>query len=140
MQLQPTAGEQPHPLVAELAAGQHPPGQSLAVEQLLPNPQSTLQGGPLVPVAGQDVVAADAAMGAELASAAAAEAAAAELSDMQEALSGAETRVAVLVDENERLMELSNGLRAENQGLKQALSLQQVREVKEDMHAWLWRP
>jgi hypothetical protein len=56
----------------------------------------------------------------------AAAAAAAEASQLREALVSAEQHVSVLSDENERLMDLSNGLRAENEGLKKALNLQQV--------------
>lgn len=40
---------------------------------------------------------------------------------LREALAAAEDHVCVLTDEAERLMELSNGLRAENEGLKRAL-------------------
>jgi hypothetical protein len=45
---------------------------------------------------------------------------------LQDALAAAEQHLAVLTDENERLMELSNSLRAENEQLKRS---QQVRIV-----------
>jgi hypothetical protein len=45
---------------------------------------------------------------------------------LQDALAAAEQHLAVLTDENERLMELSNSLRAENEQLKRS---QQVRVV-----------
>lgn len=51
-------------------------------------------------------------------------AAAAEALALRNSLEAAEQHVLVLTDENERLMELSNGLRAECDGLKKALNLQ----------------
>jgi small-conductance mechanosensitive channel len=45
---------------------------------------------------------------------------------LQDALAAAEQHLAVLTDENERLMELSNSLRAENEQLKRS---RQVRVV-----------
>lgn len=58
------------------------------------------------------------------AAAAAANAAAVEAAELRDALASTEEHVAVFVQENERLMDLSNGLRAENEGLKRALSIQ----------------
>lgn len=77
----------------------------------------------LVPVDEQQAVAAAAADAAGTQAEADA-AAAAEAAELRGALVSAEQHVSVLSDENERLMDLSNGLRAENEGLKKALNLQ----------------
>jgi hypothetical protein len=61
---------------------------------------------------------------AESPSPAAAAALAAEAAELRDALASTEEHVAVLTQENERLMDLSNGLRAENEGLKRALTTQ----------------
>jgi hypothetical protein len=74
----------------------------------------------LVPVDQPQAVPAAGAAGAQ----AEADAAAAAEAALREALRSAEQHVSVLSDENERLMDLSNGLRAENEGLKKALNLQ----------------
>lgn len=122
MQLQlQAAGDSPMP-AGELDTAALPQTQAAptatpneAQQQLVPADQS------------QAAAESAAAAGAQAeADAAAAAEAAAEAAELREALMSAEQHVSVLSDENERLMDLSNGLRAENEGLKalKALSLQ----------------
>lgn len=102
----------------------HPQPQQQNTTQL--QPQQQLQDGN---VSRDHASAADGEPGATAAESSSALAAAAatgggDAEGLREALTEAEQHLAVLREENERLMDLSNGLRAENQGLKQALSVQ----------------
>jgi len=101
----------------------HPQGGQDAVDNLslaaAAEPASSQQQQQLVAV---DPMQAGAVVAAEAEADRAA--AAAEALALRDCLEAAEQHVLVLTDENERLMELSNGLRAECDGLKQALNLQ----------------
>jgi hypothetical protein len=112
------------------AAGDNGSSAGQADAAALPQTQAALTATPietqqqLVPVDEPQAVAAADAAGAQAEADAAAAAAAVEAAELREALMSAEQHVSVLSDENERLMDLSNGLRAENDGLKKALNLQ----------------
>lgn len=109
-------GQQGQPAAAQL---------QLHTEPEFASPQQQLQQQ-LVAVDEQQgaLAPAEAESSSPAAAAAAADAAAAEAAELRDVLVSTEEHVCVLVQENERLMDLSNGLRAVNEGLKKALSTQ----------------
>lgn len=112
------AGEQPDaPMLQAQASAAQPPSETQQQQQQ----QQLVPAGQGMAAAHVQATPADADANADTEAAAAAEA-----SELREALMSAEQHVSVLSDENERLMDLSNGLRAENEGLKKALNLHQV--------------